>query len=64
MNWHAHLLVTTRRFTEDGLTFGLKATDLNPEFKKSGNRAFAVPEADQIPAQLHEMYNRKISYRK
>ena len=31
-NWHAHLLVTTRRFKSDGLTFGLKATDLNPEF--------------------------------
>ena len=56
-NWHAHLLVTTRRFTEDGLTFGLKATDLNPEFKKSGNRAFAVPEADQIHEDLRDIVN-------
>jgi Ti-type conjugative transfer relaxase TraA len=29
-NWHAHLLVTTRRFSEDGLTFGAKARDLDP----------------------------------
>lgn len=30
-NWHAHLLVTTRRFSEDGLTFfSKKATDLDP----------------------------------
>lgn len=30
-NWHAHLLATTRRFSEDGLTFcEKKATDLDP----------------------------------
>ena len=29
-NWHAHLLVTTRRFSNDGLTLGEKATDLDP----------------------------------
>lgn len=30
-NWHAHLLVTTRRFSEDGLSFfSKKATDLDP----------------------------------
>lgn len=29
-NWHAHLLVTTRRFSEDGLSFGAKARDLDP----------------------------------
>lgn len=29
-NWHAHLLATTRRFTEDGLTLGEKARDLDP----------------------------------
>jgi hypothetical protein len=56
-NWHAHLLVTTRRFTPDGLTFGAKATDLNPEFKKSGNKAYAVPEADQIHEELKDIIN-------
>lgn len=29
-NWHAHLLVTTRRFSEDGLTLAAKARDLDP----------------------------------
>lgn len=34
-NWHAHLLVTTRRFCKDGLTLGEKARDLNPTFFKN-----------------------------
>ncbi len=29
-NWHAHLLVTTRRFSEDGLSLEAKARDLDP----------------------------------
>lgn len=34
-NWHAHLLVTTRRFSEDGLSFEkMKARDLDPTIKK------------------------------
>ncbi|HBW25268.1 MAG TPA: hypothetical protein DER04_05025, partial [Holosporales bacterium] len=33
-NWHAHLLVTTRRFSEDGLIFGEKARDLDPVVRK------------------------------
>ena len=32
-NWHAHLLVTTRRFKEDGITFGPKARDLAPRVR-------------------------------
>lgn len=56
-NWHAHLLVTTRRFTEDGLAFGAKATDLNPEFKKTGNKAFVIPEHEQIHEDLRDIIN-------
>ncbi len=34
-NWHAHLLVTTRRFSEDGLSFEkTKARDLDPTIRK------------------------------
>ncbi len=34
-NWHAHLLVTTRRFSEDGLGLSnKKARDLDPTLKK------------------------------
>lgn len=56
-NWHAHLLVTTRRFSKDGLTFGAKATDLNPEFKKAGKKAYVVPEAQQIHEELKDIIN-------
>jgi Ti-type conjugative transfer relaxase TraA len=56
-NWHAHLLVTTRRFTEDGLAFRAKATDLNPEFKKAGNKAFVIPEPEQIHEDLRDIIN-------
>lgn len=41
-NWHAHLLVTTRRFSKDGMTFHThKARDLDPEV-----RGGMVVEAD------------------
>lgn len=33
-NWHAHVLITTRRFTEDGLELGEKARDLMPRIMK------------------------------
>ena len=52
-----HICLLRRRFTPDGLTFGAKATDLNPEFKKSGNKAYAVPEADQIHEELRDIIN-------
>lgn len=36
-NWHAHLGVTTRRFTKDGQRLGAKARDLDPQVR--GGRA-------------------------
>ncbi|MGV2433296.1 MAG UNVERIFIED_CONTAM: MobA/MobL family protein [Rickettsiaceae bacterium] len=33
VNWHAHLLVTTRRFTKDGKALGDKARDLQPQVR-------------------------------
>lgn len=33
-NWHAHVLVTTRRFQKDGLGLGEKARDLMPQLAK------------------------------
>ncbi len=35
-NWHAHLLVTTRRFSEDGMSLGAKARDLDPVIRRGG----------------------------
>jgi len=40
-NWHGHLLVTTRRFSKDGLALDAKARDLDPVI-----RSGAVVEAD------------------
>ncbi len=56
-NWHAHLLVGTRRFTEDGKRLGAKARDLNPEFKSGKNGSFIIPEEDII----HERGKRVIN---
>lgn len=56
-NWHAHLLVATRRFTEDGKSFGLKARDLNPEFKNSGKSSFIVPEDSQLQHDVRDVIN-------
>ena len=56
-NWHAHLLITTRRFTENGLSLGDKAYDLNPQFKKAGNRAYIVPEDQQIHEDTKDIIN-------
>ena len=37
-NWHAHLLITTRRVERDGLN-AKKARDLDPEVRQAGGRA-------------------------
>ncbi|MEA0971258.1 putative conjugal transfer protein TraH [Candidatus Megaera venefica] len=45
INWHAHLLVTTRRFAENGKEFSdRKATDLQPEVKYG--KVQKTPEID------------------
>lgn len=47
-NWHAHLLVTTRRFTEDGKSLSLKkATDLEPQVR-GGKANTYVKSHDEI----------------
>ncbi len=46
-NWHAHFLVTSRRFTSDGKELGKKARDLVPQLRslKSMNRASVVEKS-------------------
>lgn len=57
-NWHAHLLITTRRFTECGQFLSpTKARDLNPEFKTGRSGNFIVPEAQQIHEDLRDIIN-------
>ncbi|WP_419234815.1 AAA family ATPase [Rickettsia endosymbiont of Nabis limbatus] len=57
-NWHAHVLVTTRRFTEDGKTLGAKAVDLNPKFAKVSGKAFIIPEDKIIHERAKEVINK------
>ncbi|EER22343.1 AAA family ATPase [Rickettsia endosymbiont of Ixodes scapularis] len=57
-NWHAHVLVTTRRFAEDGKTLGAKAVDLNPKFAKVKGKAFIIPEDKIIHARAKEVINK------
>ena len=56
-NWHAHLLITTRRFTKDGLELGEKARDLNPEFKNGKNGSFIIPEEEMIHEKGRDIIN-------
>lgn len=58
-NWHAHLLLPTRRFSEDGKNLGAKAVDLNPKFKNSkGGKGFIIPEEEMIHEKVKEVINR------
>ena len=56
-NWHAHLLITTRRFTADGMSFGAKARDLNPEFKNTGKKSFIIPEETLLQHDTRDVIN-------
>ena len=57
-NWHAHLLVTTRRFTADGKRlFHKKARDLNPEFKTGKNGNFIIPEEILLQHDTRDIIN-------
>ncbi|QWB86753.1 RecBCD enzyme subunit RecD [Rickettsia parkeri] len=51
------LLVTTRRFTEDGKSLGAKAVDLNPKFAKVQGKAFIIPEDKIIHERAKEVIN-------
>jgi Ti-type conjugative transfer relaxase TraA len=46
-NWHAHLLVTTRRFTKDGQRLGKKARDLDPQVR-GGRTDTYVKSKDEV----------------
>ena len=57
-NWHAHLLITTRRFTEDGKRlYHKKARDLNPEFKTGKYGNFIIPEETLLQHHARDVIN-------
>jgi hypothetical protein len=43
-NWHAHLLVTTRRFAKDGQSLDQKARDLSPQVR-GGQKHYILDES-------------------
>ena len=56
-NWHAHLLVTTRRFTQDGKGLSTKkAVDLEPKIV-GGKYRIVIKEDQQIHEDLKEIIN-------
>jgi Ti-type conjugative transfer relaxase TraA len=57
-NWHAHLLILTRRFTEDGKRlYHKKARDLNPEFKTGKYGNFIIPEETLLQHHTRDVIN-------
>jgi Ti-type conjugative transfer relaxase TraA len=48
-NWHAHILVPTRRFTEDGKRLGEKARDLEPEVRGGRKNTYVKANAEDKP---------------
>ncbi|KJV76905.1 putative conjugative transfer protein TraA [Rickettsia hoogstraalii str. RCCE3] len=52
------MLITTRRFTEDGKSLGAKAVDLNPKFAKVSGKAFIIPEDQIIHERAKEVINK------
>lgn len=47
-NWHAHVLVTTRRFTKDGLALGEKARDLMPKISIVEKAQGLIPKISKV----------------
>ena len=43
-NPHVHLLLTTRRFNNDGTSLGEKARDLEPSFRSDHGKCSIIPE--------------------
>lgn len=56
-NFHAHLLITARRFSEDGKSFeNKKCNDLNPEIRGSTHYAFGGLEWPKLWTQFQNEY--------
>ncbi|KJV51428.1 AAA domain protein [Orientia tsutsugamushi str. Gilliam] len=47
-NWHAHILLTMRRFREDGTGLGDRAVDLNPKCRTVNGKKVVIREVEMI----------------
>jgi len=55
-NWHAHILLTKRRFAECGTKLGTKARDLDIQIR-GGNNPFGIPEEQMIHEKVKDVIN-------
>jgi hypothetical protein len=55
-NWHAHLLVTTRRFKEDEAGLGAKARDLDP-LVRGGSKSFVINDKELVGELWKDLQN-------
>ncbi|BAG40545.1 putative conjugative transfer protein TraA [Orientia tsutsugamushi str. Ikeda] len=56
-NWHAHILVTTRRFKENGEELRAKAVDLEPKFRTVNGKKFVIQDSEMIHEKVKEIIN-------
>ncbi|SPR10562.1 conjugal transfer protein TraA [Orientia tsutsugamushi] len=56
-NWHAHILVTTRRFREDGTGLGDKVVNLNPKCRTVNGKKFVIRDSEMIHEKVKEIIN-------
>ncbi|KJV56371.1 mobA/MobL family protein, partial [Orientia chuto str. Dubai] len=56
-NWHAHVLVTTRRFEKNGEKLGVKAVNSNPQFRTVNGKHYIIPESKMIHEKVKEVIN-------
>ncbi|SPR07033.1 conjugal transfer protein TraA [Orientia tsutsugamushi str. Gilliam] len=56
-NWHVHILVTTRRFKENGEELCSKAVDLEPKFRTVKGQPYIISDSEMIHEKVKEIIN-------
>ncbi|KJV73591.1 mobA/MobL family protein [Orientia tsutsugamushi str. TA763] len=56
-NWHIHILLTMRRFREDGTGLGARAVDLNPKIITFNGKKVVIKDPEMIHERVKEIIN-------
>nr|WP_230597739.1 MobA/MobL family protein [Orientia tsutsugamushi] len=56
-NWHVHILLTMRRFREDGTALGDIAVDLNPKIITVNGKKVVIKDPEMIHERVKEIIN-------
>nr|WP_108884028.1 AAA family ATPase [Orientia tsutsugamushi] len=56
-NWHTHILLTMRRFREDGTGLGARAVDLNPKIITFNGKKVVIKDPEMIHERVKEIIN-------